>query len=183
MKTRFNSSHRASRPKILVKISLKANLFLISGGVSVGKYDFVKEALQKEGVQGIFWKVNIKPGKPLFFGKKRETLIFGLPGNPVSVFVTFEEFVKPALFKMRRQPFLREEVKGRLTHSFRNGHRLHFVRVRCARTERGYAITPLGGQGSHMIGSLAWANALLRVGPNTLLKKNQSVSVELLGEK
>ena len=166
-----------------IRKGLKENLLLISGGVSVGKYDFVKGILRKEGVREIFWKVNIKPGKPLFFGKKRGTLVFGLPGNPVSVFVTFEEFVKPALLKMRKRPLMRKEIKGYLTDSFRNGPRLHFVRVRSVPKKKRYAITPLKGQGSHMIGTLAQANSLLRVEPNVLLKRNQKVSVELLREK
>lgn len=169
--------------RLAIRRGLKSDLLLISGGVSVGKYDFVKEVLRKEGVQEVFWKVNIKPGKPFFFGRKREKLVFGLPGNPVSVFVTFEEFVKPSLLKMKGRRLVRQEIEGRLTHSFRNGPRLHFVRVLSVQTRKGYAITPLKGQGSHRIGSLASANALLPVEPHALLKRNQRVCVELIGEK
>ena len=76
------------------------NLVLLSGGVSVGEYDLVKDQLKGFGVEPIFWQVRIKPGKPVFFGKKKNQLIFGLPGNPVSAMVTFYLFVRPALDKM-----------------------------------------------------------------------------------
>lgn len=166
-----------------IQKGLKSDLFLISGGVSVGKYDFVKDILKSEGVREIFWKVNMKPGKPLFFGKKGETLVFGLPGNPVSVFITFEEFVKPALFRIRGEPLMKKGIQGYLTDSFRNGPRLHFVRARSISTKNGYAITPLKGQGSHRIGTLASANAILRVEPSAVLRKGQQVSVKLMGEE
>ncbi len=165
-----------------IRKGFKSDMLLISGGVSVGKYDFVREVLKKEGVKEIFWKVDIKPGKPLFFGKKDQTLIFGLPGNPVSVFVTFLEFVKPAILEMQGAKKKSEEwIQGKLTKGFQNGSRLHFVRVQCQRQGKGFAVTPLKGQGSHMIGSLASSNALLQVKPNAVLKRNQLVSVKLIG--
>ena len=167
-----------------VRKGLQSDLFIISGGVSVGKYDFVKEALEEEGVKEIFWKVNIKPGKPIFFGKKKRTLVFGLPGNPVSVFVTFEEFVKPAILRMlRRSPAPESWIQGNLTEGFQNGNRLHFIRVRCWSGKSGYKILPLRGQGSHQIGELATANALLRVDPNTVLKKGERVSVKMINKE
>ena len=183
----FSFSSVGDDPKKIrswIQKGLNSDMLLISGGVSVGKYDFVKEILKQEGVKEIFWKVNIKPGKPLFFGKKNQTLVFGLPGNPVSVFVTFEEFVKPAIFRMEGKVQQEDKwIKGYLTKPFRNGSRFHFVRVRCHRKKTGYTITPLKGQGSHMIGSLACANALLRVEANANLKKNACVSVKLIGKE
>lgn len=165
-----------------VRRGFKSDLFIISGGVSVGAYDFVKEVLRDEGVREIFWKVDIKPGKPLFFGEKNRTLVFGLPGNPVSAFVTFEEFVKPALFKMMGKNHEREKekIEGSLTKPFQNGSRLHFVRVHYAKGKRGYAVTPLKGQGSHMIGSLAASNGILKVEPNRLLRKKERVFVKII---
>ncbi len=166
-----------------IRKGLQSDLFIVSGGVSVGKYDFVKEAFKKEGVKEIFWKVNIKPGKPLYFGKRKRALIFGLPGNPVSVFVTFEEFVKPAIQRMaRRDPSSQRWVQGNLTDGFRNSNRLHFVRVRYSAQKKGCPIDPLKGQGSHMIGELAQANALLRVEPNAVLKKGDRVWVKRIEE-
>ena len=167
-----------------VRKGLQSDLFIISGGVSVGKYDFVKEALKKEKVREIFWKVNIKPGKPLFFGEKKHTLVFGLPGNSVSAFVTFEEFVKPAILRMLKRPLAHERwVQGNLTKGFQNGSRLHFARVRCLSRKSSYKILPLKGQGSHQIGELAAANALLRVEPNAVLKRGQRVSVKMISKE
>lgn len=173
---------RAQEIRSRVREGLQGDVLIISGGVSVGKYDFVREVLKKEGVREIFWKVDIKPGKPLFFGKKNRTLIFGLPGNPVSVFVTFEEFVKPAILKMKGGLKTQKGIRARLTEGFRNGPRLHFVRVRCVSGKSGYGVTPLKGQGSHMIGSLASSNALLRVEPNAILRRNQYVLVKMIQE-
>lgn len=174
------------RPALIcdrIRKGLQSDLLLIAGGVSVGAYDFVKEALKKEGVRKIFWKVNIKPGKPLFFGRKGKTLVFGLPGNPVSVFVTFEEFIKPALRKMSSVNLLEDRwVSGFLTEKFENGPRLHFVRVHCRFDKNRCAVTPLGGQGSHMIGELASADALLRVEPEARLKKGETVRVKIINE-
>ncbi len=176
-----NVGDSPAKIRFLIREGLKQDVLLISGGVSVGKYDFVKEILREEGVKEIFWKVDIKPGKPLFFGKKNRTLVFGLPGNPVSVFVTFEEFAKPALLKlMGKKNFDGQMVQGSLAKPFMNGPRFHFVRVQCVQKRGGFAITPLKGQGSHMVGSLASANALLRVKANASLKKNTMVSVKLL---
>ena len=173
-----------NRVKIRLSIQkgLANDILLISGGVSVGTYDFVKEILRKEGVREIFWKVNIKPGKPIFFGRKNRTLVFGLPGNPVSVFVTFEEFVKPAISKMMGKNYEREKekVEGHLTKPFQNGSRLHFVRVRWVKGKKFCKVTPLKGQGSHMIGSLAASNGILKVEPNRLLRENERVSVKII---
>jgi len=166
-----------------IQKGLRSDLFIISGGVSVGKYDFVKEAFKKEGVKEIFWKVNIKPGKPLYFGRKNHTLVFGLPGNSVSAFVSFEEFVKPVIQRMSKRLQMKETwAQGKLAERFENGNRLHFVRVRCLAKEDGCRVAPLKGQGSHMIGGLASANALLRVEPNAVLKKGDRVLVKMIGE-
>jgi molybdopterin molybdotransferase len=85
--------------KILKKCLLKFDVVLVSGGISVGDYDFVKDALLSNGVEELFYKVNQKPGKPLFFGQKKETLVFGLPGNPASTLSSFYIYVLPALRK------------------------------------------------------------------------------------
>jgi molybdopterin molybdotransferase len=174
---------------------LASDMLLISGGISVGKYDHVREVLRSLGVREIFWKVDIKPGKPVYFGKAGRTLVFALPGNPVSVFVTFEEFVRPALVKMMgREPELstsgtmahpptvrpQRVVRGALTSEFRNGSRLHFVRVRCVFEQSQWLASPLTGQGSHMLGALAQSNGILKVAPNAHLRKGQPVEVKLV---
>lgn len=165
-----------------VRKALTHDLVLIAGGISVGKYDFVREALRREGVQEIFWKVNIKPGKPLYFGRREKTLVFALPGNPVSVFVTFELFVKPAMLKLHgRQDTPEKFATGRLDSNVQNGCRKHFLRVRCVPGSRGFKVQILKRQGSHMMGELASANALLELAPGARLKKNNVVQVRLIG--
>jgi len=95
--------------------------------------------------------------------------------------VTFEEFVKPALLKMQGKKNLQRPIQGVLTTPFRNGSRFHFVRAQCARKNGRYTVRPLKGQGSHMIGELASANAILPVAPHAVLRRNQVVSVKILG--
>src|SRR5712671_3632859 len=84
----------------LIALGLEADVLLLSGGVSAGKLDLVPGVLQELGVQAHFHKIHMKPGKPLFFGTKQQTLIFGLPGNPVSSHICFELFVRPALCRL-----------------------------------------------------------------------------------
>jgi molybdopterin molybdotransferase len=163
-----------------VRKGLQDDVLIVCGGVSVGKYDFVKEALRQEGVREIFWKIDIKPGKPVFFGKKGKTLVFGLPGNPVSVYVTFEEFVKPALLKMMGKKIESRWIEGAMQSAYQNGARPHFIRVQCVKREKGYHVTPLKGQGSHQIGTLAKANGILKVEARGILRRGQPVRVKVM---
>lgn len=93
--------------KIKTALEMNINLLITTGGVSVGKYDFLREVFEEEGVKEIFWKVNIKPGKPIYFGvyekNKKRILVFGLPGNPVSALVCFYVFIKPAIRNLFKQ--------------------------------------------------------------------------------
>lgn len=83
-----------------IRKGLESDVLLVSGGVSMGKYDFVPKVFEEQGVAKIFHKVSIKPGKPLFFGRKGDRLVFGIPGNPVSTFAAFEMIVKPVLLTL-----------------------------------------------------------------------------------
>jgi len=145
---------------------LRADVLIVSGGVSVGDKDFVRRVARRCGVRQRFWQVSIKPGMPLFFGRCRRTMVFGLPGNPVSVFVTFEEFVKPALHRLMRRPWRdRYVTPAALAEELRpsTSRRTHFIRVRVG-SDNGRAIAkPLGGQGSHQLRSLAEADGWIRV--------------------
>ncbi len=163
-----------------VRKGLCQDVLIVCGGVSVGKYDFVKQALRREGVREIFWKIDIKPGKPVFFGKKGKTLVFGLPGNPVSVYVTFEEFVKPALLKMMNQKNQNTWVEGRMAKEYQNGARPHFIRVQCEKRRQGFRIVPVRGQGSHQIGALVQADGILKVEVRQTLKAGQAVRVKMI---
>ncbi|MBI5360324.1 MAG: molybdopterin molybdotransferase MoeA [Planctomycetes bacterium] len=108
---------------------LKADVLILTGGVSVGDYDVVVDALEKEGVDIIFRKVAIKPGKPFVFGKKDNTMVFAMPGNPVSAFVIFEVFVRAALAKLMRNPSLDKKTsKAKLSGELnKTGDREQFL--------------------------------------------------------
>ena len=145
--------------------ALKADLALICGGMSIGEKDFAKHLLKDLGVEEIFWKIKFKPGKPLFFGQRGKTRVFGLPGNPASSYVLFEEFVRPALRKMMGRRILEENmVKATLEIPITKTYsRLHFMRGLLHQENGEFRVRPLKFQGSHSIGSLVASNALIRV--------------------
>ena len=145
--------------------SLQADVALLCGGMSVGDKDFAKRLLKEMGVEEIFWKIKFKPGKPLFFGRRGNTLVFGLPGNPASSYVLFEEFVRPALRKlMGRRIFEETMIKATLDAPITKiENRLHFMRGQLNEKNGEFRVLPLEFQGSHSIGSLVESNALIRV--------------------
>ena len=173
-------------PKILkheFEDALQADVVLISGGMSVGERDYAKPILKEMGVEEIFWKIKFKPGKPLFFGKRGKTLVFGLPGNPASSYVLFEEFVRPAMRQLMGRRILEADmVKARLDESISKTYkRLHFMRGQLLQQNGEYRVRPLNFQGSHSIGSLVESNALIRVEANSpVLPKGCQVSVRPL---
>ena len=145
---------------------VRADLVVTSGGVSQGDYDVVKEALSPLGTVW-FGGVAMQPGKPQGFGVvgEDETPIFTLPGNPVSSYISFETFVLPALRKMMgKLPYRRPLTEARLTKAIGSpAGRRQFVRA----TYDARSVTPVGGHGSHLIGDLATANALIVVPEDT----------------
>ena len=149
-------AHRAALER-----ALAADVVVSSGGVSVGPHDLVRRVAQELGVDEVFWRVAVKPGKPVSFGTRGATLVFGLPGNPVSTLVGFELFVRPALRALEgeRDPGPRWEAGTLARPIRRNGVRDELVRAR--RTDEG--LEPLGGQESHMIVRAAAAVALVHV--------------------
>ena len=159
-------------PRILkekIQTALHSDLILISGGISVGEHDYVKAVLAELGVEELFWKVNIKPGKPMFVGKLDQKLIFGLPGNPASSFVNFEIFVRPLLKKMLgfshwEIPQFQAQLEAKVTHQ---AGRTQYLRATIRKQKNQYLVTPLLLQGSHSLSSLAQANAFIEVPPNT----------------
>lgn len=141
------------------------DLLLTSGGVSVGDYDMVKDALQAEG-EIAMWQVRIKPGKPLAFGVLGRTPLLGLPGNPVAAAVSFLQFARPAIRRMLGCTVLGlPRVTAALAAPVDNrGHRRHFVRVRLVPDGGcGYLAVPVGEQGAGILTSLAMADGLLIV--------------------
>ena len=165
--------------------AFEADVVMSSGGVSMGLHDFVRVAAREIGVDEVFWKIAMKPGKPFFFGLLGERPIFGLPGNPVSSMVTFEQLVRPVLRRLQgARPSKRPVLKGRLTHDLHSEvGRLEFVRARAiADAEGGLQATPLAGQGSGVLSTLAAANALIPVAPEIgLVQAGTLVGVQLLG--
>jgi molybdopterin molybdotransferase len=146
-----------------------ADVVISSGGVSVGDHDYVKKALEHLNVEKVFWKIAIKPGKPVYFGKikqaaGRHKLVFGLPGNPVSVLVTYHQFVKPALKKMMGTSDLKiNRYVARMANSVsKKTGRLDFMRGQLKSAEDGaLSVTAVKGQDSHMLTGLSAADSFL----------------------
>jgi molybdopterin molybdotransferase len=144
---------------------LAADVLVTSGGVSVGPHDLVRKVEADLGVEEVFWGVSVKPGKPISFGVLDGRLVFGLPGNPVSVLVGFELFVRPALLALQgvTEPRPRFE-RGRLDRALeRNPGRDELVRARLSIDGEGAVLEPLAGRESHMIVRAAAADALVLV--------------------
>ena len=148
----------------------KCDAVVTSGGVSVGEHDYVKETLEKMGGSLDFWKVRIKPGKPFVFGQLDDKPLFGLPGNPVSAFVTFLVLVRPGIIRMAggtetSLPSYPSKLAAPLVN---HGDRRHYMRVHV--DNEGNA-QPTGLQASHAVGTLGKANGLVDVPPWTTLEE------------
>lgn len=165
---------------IAVKEALEqSDMLVLSGGISVGDYDFVYEALIKNGVEELFYKVNQKPGKPLFFGKKGHKVVFALPGNPAAALNCFYEYVYPCIrFKMGNEsPFLPIMHLPISETILKKEGRAHFYK---AFTDF-KTVTPLGGQNSDALQSFVWANCLMFVKEGLIeINKGDLVEVHLL---
>jgi molybdopterin molybdotransferase len=144
--------------------SLKnADLLITTGGASVGDFDFLKDVVGAEG-ELAFWRVRVRPGKPLLFGTVGAIPVIGLPGNPTSAMVTFEEFVRPAIRKMLGAPLLRPEVDAVVDERIDNrGGRRTYARVTLTYRSDGFHARLSGPQDSAMIVPLASADGLLVV--------------------
>jgi molybdopterin molybdotransferase len=133
--------------------------------VSVGQHDLVRSALAQLGVEEVFWRVAVRPGRPVAFGVRGRTLVFGLPGNPVSSLVGCELFVRPSVLALQQAsepgPFY---LPGRLGRSTaRSPQRAQLIRARLRIDPEGVVLEPLRGQESHMIATSASAEALVLV--------------------
>ncbi len=154
------ASHRAALER-----GLEADVLVTSGGVSMGPHDLVRRVAAELGAEEVFWGVAVKPGKPLAFGVRGDTLVFGLPGNPVSSLVGAVLFVQPGI--LARQGHARPRpayLGGRLSNGLRrNAQRDEFVRARRLESEDGVVLEAITGQESHMIVRAATADALVHV--------------------
>ncbi len=163
--------------------ALVCDVVITTAGVSVGEHDIVKDVLRDLGAELKFWKVAQRPGMPLAFWLLEGKPIFGLPGNPASSMICFEEYVRPALLKiMGRRKLLRPEVEGVLTHDIRKKPgRMHYVRVHVEHKEGRYYVTSTGHQGSGVLKSMALANGLALIPQDvSLVKAGEVVKVHLI---
>ena len=151
------------RAKLQKGIDEQVDLFISSAGVSVGAYDVVKAVLEQAGNVG-FWRVRMRPGKPLAYGTYAGIPYLGLPGNPVSAMVSFERFARAAILKMGGYTHLeRPSVTAVVQETIYSDGRESYIRAVVSREGEGYTAVTTGGQGSHMMTSLVKANALLIV--------------------
>jgi molybdopterin molybdotransferase len=135
-----------------------SDLVLVTGGVSVGDYDYVLQAAEGCGVEKVFHRVRQKPGKPLFFGVRGGRPVFGLPGNPASVLTCFHEYVRPAIERMRARPDGIQTASARLQQPVRKPAGLtHFLKAR----QEGGRVSVLDGQESYRLNAFALANCLV----------------------
>jgi len=157
-------AHRAALER-----ALENDVVISSGGVSMGAHDLVRSVGDELGVREVFWRVALRPGKPLAFGVRSSTLVFGLPGNPVSTLVCFELFVRPALLAMQGAPVLRPAWSAaRLgTAVPRNPERDDLIRVRVTGDGLGAVLAPVRGQQSHQIAITAQADGLALIPSGT----------------
>ena len=178
------ASDREEELKEMMKKGLDYDMFLISGGVSVGDFDFVPKILRELGVDIVFHNVRMKPGKPLIFGLSGRTAVFGMPGNPVSTLVAFELFVRPAIYRMSGR-----EVDSELFFSSvlakdykrKRGEREQFVPVRLFFENRTVKCEPVKYHGSAHILSLPHANGLMRIPVDVLtMSKGEECQVRWL---
>lgn len=144
---------------IISKALHNHDVVLITGGISVGEYDFVKESLERNGVEELFYKVKQKPGKPLFFGKTNQTFVFGLPGNPAAALTGAYLYVLPLLNRLKGKPNIHlPRIKAITLNGYqKKGDRAHFLKAFIKMNK----VQILGGQGSGMMHSFSMSNALV----------------------
>ena len=162
--------------KVLKKCIYKFDMVLVSGGISVGDYDYVKEALLSNDVEELFYKINQKPGKPLFFGKTNKTLIFALPGNPASSLTCFYVYVLPALKKMLGLELVHiPKIKRKINVDFQNTTGKSLFLKGFYSDEN---VEVLESQSSAMLNTFAIANGFVFIPYDcSIIKKNQEVIV------
>ena len=149
------------RERLQAGLDAGVDLFVSSAGVSVGAYDVVKAVLEQDGTVG-FWRVRMRPGKPLALGRYGGVPYLGLPGNPVSAMVSFERFARPAMLKMAGHTQLaRPQITVTMLEPMHSDGRESYIRAIIERTDDGYTAKTTGGQDSHMITSLVKSNGLV----------------------
>ena len=166
-----------------IREGIRGDVLITTGGVSVGDRDCVKEAIVALGGEIRFWKVHMKPGKPLAFAILGGKPVFALPGNPAAAMISFEVFVRPALLKMMGHArIFRPTVTAALTEPVANkGDRPHLIRVRVEALRDGFVASATGNQSSARLSSLTAANGFMTIAPGSALASGERVVVSLLG--
>jgi molybdopterin molybdotransferase len=161
--------------EVLQRAAADADLVLTSGGVSVGEEDYVRIALERLGELSM-WRINMKPGKPVAFGKVNHALFMGLPGNPVSVFVTFLIFARPLILKMQgAHNCLANELTLRSGFQWQGIKRQEYLRVRIQHDESGSYAELFPHQGSGVLSSASWADGLVIIEPGKVIDVGDEV--------
>ncbi len=163
---------------------LRADVLISSAGVSVGDYDFVKDVMQRLGMEMVFWKVAMRPGQPLAFGTIAGKPVYGLPGNPVSSMISFEQFVRPSLLKMMGyRNIFRPVIEATLREEIRKlTGRRYFIRGSVSFEQDQYVVTTTGEQGSGILRSMVKANGLIVIPEDQeIVRAGERVKVQLLG--
>ena len=176
---------RDNREDLLAKFraASRADIVISSGGVSVGDYDLVKDIMAEIGSRIQFWRVAMRPGRPLAFGLLEGKPLFGLPGNPVSTMVSFEQFIRPAILKMRGyRNLFRKAVRAEITEGYQKKQGLrYFLRARIEMRGGKYIAALTGEQGSGILKSMVLANGLVVLPEDVAtVKRGDEVSVQLL---
>lgn len=162
---------------------IRADVLISSAGVSVGDYDFVKDVMKRLGMEMIFWKVAMRPGQPLAFGTIGGKPVFGLPGNPVSSMISFEQFVRPLLLKMMGcRHIFRPVVEAILKEDIKKmAGRRYFIRGSLSLEKDEYVVTTTGEQGSGILRSMVKANGLIVIPEDReIVRAGEKVKVQLL---
>jgi molybdopterin molybdotransferase len=161
---------------------LEADVAIVCGGVSVGEHDHVRPVLAELGVEQHFWGIALRPGKPTWFGSRGATLVFGLPGNPVSAMVTFALLVRPALAALSGAAPDRTRTTAIIDHDYEKAPgRAHAIRCRLTLRDDGWHAAPAPRQGSHVLTSMLGADCLaLAPAGTSSLRAGEPVEVELL---
>ncbi len=176
--TIFNKDEKDILKKNASELAELSDVILISGGVSVGKYDFVNEVMDELGVKRLFYKVSQRPGKPLYFGKKDNTYIFGLPGNPASVFTCFYEYVYPLLRKLQgfSDHFLQVRYLTAVNEVNKKFKMANFLKAKTS----GSTVESLEGQASYILRTFAEADCFIYLPADKfVLRKDEEAEVHM----
>ena len=175
-----NDTFQAVRDLFKTALEQKPDVIISSAGVSVGTYDVVRTVLDELGEVG-FWRVNVRPGKPLAFGNIQQVPFFGLPGNPVSAMVTFDIFVHPTLLKMQRRSDKVQTVSAIVGEDLNSDGRRGYLRVRLERDNGKLIAHTTGTQSSGALMSMVQADGLLIIPENmAFVKTGTELPVRLL---